>query len=98
MSGSRIVMWIGGIVVVALLVAVIAFGFERKTIDVTLPPRGEAVYNPMYALKLALLHEGQRVQARPHLLDAAHPLQANDTVVLLADPARWSRRESDATL
>ena len=72
------------------------YSFERKTIDLPLPPKGEAVYNPLYALKIALQRDGQRVQSRPHLFDDKHPLQAGDTVLILTDPARLSSRESEA--
>jgi hypothetical protein len=41
------------------------------------------------------LHERQRVQSRPHLFDDKHPLQPGDTVLLLADPARLSRRAAE---
>jgi hypothetical protein len=81
---------------VGLIVAWFLYSFERKAIDVPLPPKGEAVYNPLYALKIALQHDGQRVQSRPHLFDEKHPLVAGDTVLILTDPARLSRRESDA--
>ncbi|KGQ19104.1 hypothetical protein LF41_3136 [Lysobacter dokdonensis DS-58] len=81
---------------IGLLIAWAVYAFERKTVDIPLPPKGEAVYNPLYALKIALVNDRQRVHSRPYLFDDKHPLQAGDTVLMLADPARLSRRESDA--
>ena len=94
--GRQIALGLVALLGIGLLVAWVMYSFERKTVDLPLPPKGEAVYNPLYALKVALKNDGQRVQSRPHLFDDKHPLQAGDTVLVLADPARLSTRESEA--
>jgi hypothetical protein len=96
--GKLVGIGVGVAAVLGLLVAWFVHTFERKVVELPMPPRGEAVYNPLYALKIALKNDRQRVLSRPHLLDAKYPLQAGDTVVLLADPARLSSRESDALI
>jgi hypothetical protein len=40
---------------------------QAVTEELPLPPTGEAAYNPLYALKLALLAHGQKVSAGPNL-------------------------------
>lgn len=67
---------------------------ERKQETEKLPPRGEATYNPLYALKLALRAQGQVVVSRQRLDVAEMALRPGDTVVLLGDPrtvtpAQW---------
>ena len=94
--GRSIAFGVVGLVAVGLVVAWFLTTFERKTVDLPLPPKGEAIYNPLYALKAALGNDRQRVVARPHLIDAAHPLRPGDTVVLLADTARLTPREVEA--
>ena len=77
-------------VLVAIALALGAAWFfsthERKQETVKLPPRGEATYNPLYALKLALRAQGQVVASRQRLEVAEMALRPGDTVVLLGDP------------
>lgn len=80
---------------IALIVTWFLVSFERKDIDIPLPPRGEAVFNPLYALKVSLQGAGQRVQSRPRVADEAHPLGPRDTVVLNGDPDLLSPRDID---
>lgn len=91
-------------VLLALVVAGLVGGFVAwwmhtykrvvKTID--LPPKGEASYNPLYALKIALGKDGQRVDSRQRLALDTHPLKPADTLLLLGDtrtlPAADSQR------
>ena len=80
-------------VLIALVVAGLVGGFVAlwmhtykrvvKTID--LPPKGEASYNPLYALKIALGKDGQRVDSRQRLALDTHPLKPADTLLLLGD-------------
>lgn len=72
--------------------------FERVTESIDLPPRGEAAYNPLYPLKLALIKSGRRVDARQRLDPADHPLKPADTVLMLGDPRTLSAPEVDALL
>jgi hypothetical protein len=84
-----------GVGAVALLVTWFLVSFERKDIDVPLPPRGEAVFNPLYALKVSLQGAGQHVVSRPRLADETRPLGPRDTVVLNGDPELLSPRDID---
>lgn len=68
--------------------------FERVTKSIDLPPKGEAGYNPLYALKIALGHDGQRVDSRQRLSLDRHPLKSADTVLMLGDPRTLSSTES----
>lgn len=60
---------------------------ERVTRVETLPPQGEARYNPLYVLGQALRADGVETRARPRLDLTAMALQPHDTVVLLQDSA-----------
>ncbi|WP_312707797.1 DUF4350 domain-containing protein [Stenotrophomonas sp.] len=60
---------------------------ERVTRVETLPPQGEARYNPLYVLGQALRADGVEANARPRLDLTAMALQPHDTVVLLQDSA-----------
>ena len=48
--------------------------YERVTETIDLPPQGEALYNPLYALKQALIADGRKVEARQRLDLGTHPL------------------------
>ncbi|NUS60841.1 MAG: DUF4350 domain-containing protein [Lysobacter sp.] len=91
--GGMIGLSVVGVGAVALLVTWFLVSFERKDIDVPLPPRGEAVFNPLYALKVSLQGAGQRVVSRPRLADETRPLGPRDTVVLNGDPDLLSQRD-----
>lgn len=86
---------IGAIVAlgIALLVAWWLQTHERAERTVDLQPRGEARYNPLYALKLSLRAAGVQVQSRRRLQFGEVPLGARDTLLLLSDPRTLARRE-----
>ena len=60
--------------------------FKPVTEQMPLPPTGEAAYNPLYALKLALRAHGREVRAWPNLTAAEHALGAEDTLLLYDRP------------
>lgn len=70
--------------------------FERKDIVVPLPPRGEAAYNPLYALKRAIELDGGRVASRRRLSLPALDLQPRDTLWLRGDVRTLPARDADA--
>ncbi len=72
--------------------------FERVIKVQTLPPRGEAAYNPLYALKLALVADGQPTNARQRLELDENPLGAHDTLLLYGDPATLRAQERSELL
>jgi hypothetical protein len=77
-----------GLASVMLLAAVAAWWlttFERVEDDVPASLRGEARYNPFYALKKTLQARGLEVAARANLNLPAMQLAPDDTVVLGAD-------------
>jgi hypothetical protein len=88
--------------VAALAVAAFAawwmHAFERKPVEIPLPPRGEAAYNPLYALKRALQADGVAVQSRRRLAPGTQALAPGDTVLLLGDLRALPRRDADALL
>ena len=100
MSARRIGLPVLVVAIAALVAWLIAAWWLRhyKLVDevVPLPPRGEASYNPLYALKTALRSEGRTVDARQRLRLDAHALAPADTVLLLADPRTLSHGERDA--
>jgi len=72
--------------------------FERVTETVDLPPRGEARYNPLYALQQTLRAMDVDVRSRPSLNLAAMDLAPADVVVLGSDVRTLSEREVDQLL
>ena len=73
---------------VAFVIVVIGFihFFEWHESEVTLPPRGEARYNELFALGKALRAQGFEVESRATLnLDAMAP-DEGDLIVLATDP------------
>lgn len=101
-GGSGMARNIGIGVAAALLFGLFAAWFfhayERIEETDELPPRGEAAYNPLYALKLALADDGRKVSARPRLQLRDVPLQPADTLLLLGDTRQISAPDRDAIL
>jgi hypothetical protein len=72
--------------------------FRKVTEDIPLPPTGEAAYNPLYGLKLALLAHGEKVSAWPNLASAVNQLQPHDTLVLYDRPEAMSQPQAQRLL
>lgn len=70
--------------------------FERKDIQVPQPPRGEAAYNPLYALKRALQEDGVRVVSHRRLSPRALALVPGDTLWLRGDLRTMPRHDARA--
>jgi uncharacterized protein DUF4350 len=75
-----------GLLVVAAAAAWWTYNYEYVEREVTLRPRGEASYNPLYALKLALRADGVQVRSRQRLQLDDMPPGPRDTVLVLSDP------------
>ena len=78
--------WLLALAVLAAGVAWFLATHERVSKTIPLPPRGEASYNPLYALKLALRADGQRVESRQRLQLDEMALAAGDTLLVYSDP------------
>lgn len=79
--------------VVAIVVVALAWflhNYTRVEREFPLPPRGEAAYNPLYALKKALQADGVRVESRQRLDLSAHAPATRDTVLVFGDPRTMS--------
>ncbi len=93
-------------VLVTLAVLVLGLGFaawwmatfERVIKVQALPPRGEAAYNPLYALKLSLVADDQPTNARQRLELDENPLGPHDTLLLYGDPATLRAQERSELL
>lgn len=94
--GRTIGVWVLAALAVAVAVAWWLATFERVRRTVDLPPRGEAAYNPLYALKLALRADGQRVESRQRLQLGTLELRRHDTVLVYSDPRTLAPAELDA--
>lgn len=84
------------------LLAVLAVGLgvawflhthERVEDTVQLPPRGEAAYNPLYALRESLRGAGVPAESRRRLDDGARAPGVRDTVLMIGDPGTASPGE-----
>ncbi|MET0808058.1 MAG: DUF4350 domain-containing protein [Pseudoxanthomonas sp.] len=87
--------------IVVLVVAVISGGvawflhtYEKVEREIPLPPRGEAGYNPLYALKKALRADGVKVESRQRIDLSAQQLGEHDTLLILNDPRSMTPVES----
>ena len=96
--GGRVFVW-------TLLALALAAGtgwwfatFHRVERWIDLPPRGEASYNPLYALKATLRADGQRVESRQRLQLSQLSLAPQDTVLVYSDPRTLAPDEVDALL
>jgi hypothetical protein len=72
--------------------------YERVEKQVALPPRGEASYNPLYALKKTLQGDGLQVQSRQRMDLAAQDLKPGDTLLILDDPRNLTPMQSQRLL
>lgn len=86
---NRRVLWsvigVVALLVVALGALLFLRAYERTTTVETLPPQGEATYNPLYVLGQALRADGLQVHSRATLDLRAMAPAARDTIVLLQD-------------
>jgi hypothetical protein len=95
LRGARI-----GLIVFAatgVLIAAVAWflhTYVRVEHEIPLPPGGEAVYNPLYALKQSLQADGLRVDARQRLDLSAHMPAARDTLLLFGDARELSQPDA----
>ena len=93
--------WLVPLLVLLALGAAVAWWsatFQRVERWVPQPPRGEAAYNPLYALKRALQQDGVRVVSRARLQLDMVPLGARDTLLLLGDPRAMTSQEAQTLL
>ncbi|WP_101926402.1 MULTISPECIES: DUF4350 domain-containing protein [Luteimonas] len=84
--------------VLGLFVAWWLHTYERVEREIALPPRGEATYNPLYALRLALRADGVDAVSRQRLRLESEALSPGDTVLLFGDPRTLRARDVDALL
>lgn len=85
--------WLLGLLFAGLLTAWFLLTYKKVEHSVDLPPRGEASFNPLYALKLALRDSGQQVVSRQRLQLDALPPGPHDTLVLYGDPRTLSHAD-----
>jgi len=71
---------------------------ERIERELPLPPRGEAAWNPLYALRETLRADGVRAETRQRLRPEAFSAAPGDTVLLDADPSLLRAGEVEALL
>ena len=97
MSRARSVLpWLLGLALIGVLVAWFLLTHKRELQTIPLPARGEASYNPLYALKLSLHAQGQQVQSRQRLDFEKMHLGAHDTVLIYSDPRTLGDTELEA--
>src|SRR3546814_10943696 len=95
-SGRNVVLVAVGLLVVAVATAWWLYNYEYVETEVDLPPRGEARYTPLYALRLALQADGVHAPSRQRLQLDEVPLGARDPVLVLSDPRTLSPHDLDA--
>ena len=98
-SGTRnALIFLLELLVTSVLVAWFLGRYERAECELALPPRGEAAYNPLYALRQTLRADGVRAESRHRLDLAAMRLQPHDSVLLFGDPRALSKPDGEALL
>ena len=88
--------WLLALAVLAAGVAWFLATHQRVSKTIPLPPRGEASYNPLYALKLALRADGQRVESRQRLQLDEMALAPGDTLLVFSDPRGLTSSQLEA--
>ncbi len=88
------------LVLALVIVAVVWFRhtYHRVEQEFALPPRGEAAYNPLYALKATLGNEGIRVDSRQRLELGSRRLDPGDTMLIYSDPRGVTAPEAQRLL
>lgn len=94
----RIGLGLLGVLIVALGVGWFLHTHERVDETVDLPPRGEAAYNPLYALRESLIAAGVPAQSRQRLQLPRVPLGPRDTVLLYSEPRALLPSEVESLL
>lgn len=92
----RALPWVLALAVVAAGVAWFLATYHRVEKTVPMPPRGEASYNPLYALKLALRADGQQADSRQRLQLEQMKLAAGDTLLVYSDPRALTSSQLEA--
>lgn len=88
--------WLLALAIIGAGVAWFLATHHRVEKTVALPPRGEASYNPLYALKLALRAEGQRAESRQRLQLEQMALAPGDTLLVYSDPRALTYEQLEA--
>ncbi|HSD17429.1 MAG TPA: DUF4350 domain-containing protein [Thermomonas sp.] len=88
--------WLLALAVLGAGVAWFLATHQRVSKAIPLPPRGEASYNPLYALKLALRADGQPAESRQRLQLEQMKLAARDTLLVYSDPRALTSRQLEA--
>ena len=97
-SGRNVALVALGLLLAAGVAAWWSYNYEYVETEQTLPPRGEASYNPLYALKLALQASGVDARSRQRLQLGEVPLGEHDTVLVFSDPRTLSPEDVDGLL
>ncbi|MCW0368367.1 hypothetical protein NB699_003350 [Xanthomonas sacchari] len=98
-SGTRnALIFLVGLLLVSVGAAWFFGRYERAEREIVLPPRGEAAYNPLYALRQTLRADGVRAESRQRLDLEAMRLRPHDSVVLYGDPRMLGKADGDALL
>jgi hypothetical protein len=93
--------WLIGIIAVALIGAFAAWWnhtYKRVSTELDLPPRGEARYNPLFALKRSLQAQGIEVAASTNAVIDTKALQPGEVMVLYSDVRTLSEATSAGLL
>ena len=86
--------WAAAVVVAALAAYAFYSTFRYVEKEVSLPPRGEARYNPLYALGESLKRIGQRVESRAVLQWETMAPEAGDVIVLASPLSSLSAEQA----
>ncbi len=87
-----------GVVIVAALAFAVRALFEPYDTEIRLPPKGNALFNPLYGLERSLVRHGTPTQSHARLDLARLSLRPGDGLVLVADPQQLPKTQAEALL
>lgn len=93
---------LGVVVLAAAVVALVFLGFsrlfEQTSEEVRLPPKGAALYNPLFGLERSLVRHGTVAHSQSRLDFDQMALQPGDGLVLYSDPRLVGKDQAEALL
>ncbi len=93
---------LGIAMIVLVIVGLVVFGartlFEPFDSEIRLPPKGKALFNPLYGLERSLIRRGTPTQSHARLDMTQLALRPGDGLVLVADPQQLPKVQADALL
>ncbi len=97
--------WWRGLSITLIVLVILGVGvfaartlFEPFDSEIRLPPKGNALFNPLYGLERSLIRLGTPTQSHARLNLAQLSLRPGDGLVLVADPQQLTKAQAESLL